>query len=72
MTHLKVLSFEVTVRRMRVALGELLSLDIETIGVADLAGKYETDSTLRSTCEEGYRAREAEHDSSSRSTRRRA
>lgn len=30
----------------RVARGELLSLDIETIGVSSLAGKYEADPTL--------------------------
>ena len=35
----------------RVALGELLSLDIETIGVANLAGKYEADPTLRTICD---------------------
>jgi hypothetical protein len=29
-----------------VALGELLSLDIETIGISSLAGKYEADPTL--------------------------
>lgn len=29
----------------RVARGELLSLDIETIGVSSLAGKYEADPT---------------------------
>lgn len=43
----------------RVALGELLSLDIETVGVSSLAGKYETDPTLRAICEEAYQ-RDAE------------
>ena len=44
----------------RVALGELLSLDIETIGVSSLAGKYEADPTLRTICDEAYQARDAE------------
>jgi len=44
----------------RVALGELLSLDIETIGVSSLAGKYETDPTLRTICDDAYQARDAE------------
>ena len=44
----------------RIALGELLSLEIETIGVSSLAGKYETDPTLRAICEEAYRLRDAE------------
>lgn len=44
----------------RVALGELLSLDIETVGVSSLAGKYETDPTLRAICEEAYQLRDAE------------
>ena len=44
----------------RVALGELLSLDIETIGVSSLAGKYEADPTLRPICDDAYQARDAE------------
>ena len=44
----------------RVALGELLSLDIETIGISTLAGKYKADSTLRTICEEVYRLRDTE------------
>jgi hypothetical protein len=44
----------------RVALGELLSLDIETIGVSSLAGKYEADATLRTICNDAYEARDAE------------
>ena len=44
----------------RVALGELLSLDIETLGVSSLAGKYETDPTLRTICDDAYQARDAE------------
>jgi hypothetical protein len=44
----------------RVARGELLSLDVETIGVSSLAGKYEADPTLRAICEEAYRLRDTE------------
>lgn len=44
----------------RVALGELLSLDIETIGVSSLAGKYDTDPTLRTICDDAYQMRDAE------------
>lgn len=44
----------------RVALGELLSLDIETIGICSLAGKYEADPTLRTICDEAYQLRNAE------------
>lgn len=44
----------------RVALGELLSLDIETIGVSSLAGKYAADSTLRTICDEAYQLRDTE------------
>ncbi len=44
----------------RIALGELLSLEIETTGVSSLAGKYETDPTLRTICEEAYQLRDVE------------
>ena len=44
----------------RIALGELLSLEIETRGVSSLAGKYEADPTLRTICDEAYRLRDAE------------
>lgn len=44
----------------RVALGELLSLEIEPIAVTSLAGKYETDPTLHKICENAYRKRDAE------------
>lgn len=44
----------------RVALGELLALDIETIGVSNLAGKYEADPTLRKICDDAYRDRDAD------------
>jgi len=44
----------------RIARGELLSLDVETIGISSLAGKYEADPTLRAICEEAYRLRDTE------------
>jgi hypothetical protein len=44
----------------RVAIGELLSLEISTIGVTDLAGKYQTDPTLREICREVYEKRDAD------------
>jgi hypothetical protein len=44
----------------RVALGELLSLEIDTIGVSDLAGKYQVDPTLRAICVESYAERDSE------------
>ena len=44
----------------RVALGELLSLEIEPVGVSSLAGKYDTDPTLRTIRDEVYQARDAE------------
>jgi hypothetical protein len=44
----------------RVARGELLSLDIETIGVSSLTGKYAADPTLRTICDEAYQHRDAE------------
>lgn len=44
----------------RVAIGELLSLEIDTIGVTDLAGKYQTDPTLRTICSDAYQNRDAD------------
>jgi hypothetical protein len=44
----------------RVALGELVSLDIEAIGVTSLAGKYAEDPSLRAICDDAYQARDAE------------
>jgi hypothetical protein len=41
----------------RVALGELLSLEIEPIAVTSLAGKYDA---LHTICESAYRKRDAE------------
>ena len=44
----------------RVAIGVLLSLEIDTIGVTDLAGKYQTDPTLRTICSDAYQNRDAD------------
>jgi hypothetical protein len=46
----------------RVAIGELLSMEIDTIGVTNLAGKYETDPTLRTICSESYARRDSDRD----------
>jgi hypothetical protein len=45
----------------RIQLGELLSLEIELVGVLSLAGKYSTDPTLREICDSAYQLRDAEH-----------
>lgn len=44
----------------RVGRGELLSLPIDVVGVADLAGNYADDPTLRQIGEDAYRDRDAE------------
>ena len=44
----------------RIATGELLSLEVETISISSLAGKYEADPTLRAICDESYKLRDAE------------
>lgn len=44
----------------RVALGELLSVEIDAIGVSDLAGKYGSDPTLRDISDQAYQFRDAE------------
>ncbi len=44
----------------RVGRGELLSLEIETVGAAHLGGKYAADPTLPEICAEAYRRRDAE------------
>ena len=49
-----------TVIEQRIALGELLSLEIEMTGVSSLAGKYNTDPTLHSICDEAYQLRDDE------------
>ncbi len=46
----------------RIALGELLSLEIDAIGVSSLAGKYNADPTLRTICDDAYQMRDAERD----------
>ena len=48
--------------QQRVEQGELLSLEVETIGVTDLAGKFKDDPTLRDICEQAYQLRDAEKD----------
>ena len=44
----------------RIALGELLSLEIDAIDVSSLAGKYNADPTLRAICDDAYQMRDAE------------
>ena len=44
----------------RVQRGELLSLEINALGVADLAGKYADDPTLRAICTDAYDQRDRE------------
>jgi hypothetical protein len=44
----------------RVGRGELISLDIDTIGITALAGKYRDDPTLEEICAQAYRERDAE------------
>ena len=44
----------------RIELGELLELEIDLIGVSNIAGKYQNDPTLREICEEAYQRRDAE------------
>lgn len=46
--------------QQRIVQGELLSLEVETIGVTDLAGKYKDDPTLREICGQAYQMRDAE------------
>ncbi len=44
----------------RIELGELLSLEIDTAGISEMAGKYRTDPTLRDICDNAYQIRDAE------------
>lgn len=44
----------------RVGHGELISLDVETGGIAALAGKYASDPTLIQISHEAYQQRDAE------------
>jgi hypothetical protein len=42
----------------RVERGELISLDVQTVGVTALAGKYRDDPTLEEICSQAYRERD--------------
>jgi hypothetical protein len=44
----------------RVALGELLSLEIDDVSISSLAGKYASDPSLGQICDEAYQLRDAE------------
>ena len=46
--------------QQRMGLGELVSLEVDTIGVSSMAGKYRTDPTLREICDNAYQIRNAE------------
>lgn len=46
--------------QQRVAQGELLSLEIDAASISNLAGKYESDPTLREIRDEAYQVRDAE------------
>ena len=46
--------------QQRVAIGELVSLEIETVSISSLAGKHRSDPTLRQICDEAYQLRDAE------------
>jgi len=48
--------------QQRITHGELVSLEVETVGISSLAGKYSADPTLREICDEAYRGRDAERD----------
>jgi hypothetical protein len=40
--------------------GELLSLEVDVVGISSLASKYEKDPTLREICEDAYQIRDTE------------
>lgn len=40
--------------------GELLSIDVDVVGISSLASKYEKDPTLREICKEAYQIRDTE------------
>ena len=44
----------------RVNRGELITLDIRSVGITSLAGKYRDDPTLEDICADAYRERDAE------------
>ncbi|MCP5111825.1 MAG: hypothetical protein GY953_13425 [bacterium] len=48
--------------QQRIEVGELLSLEIESLGVSSLAGKYSDDPTLDEICDQAYKQRDAESD----------
>ena len=41
--------------------GELFFLELDTVGISSLAGKYESDPTLRDIYEDAYEKRDKEH-----------
>jgi len=45
---------------VRVGRGELRALEIDTLGVGDLAGKYADDPSLREICADAYAERDAD------------
>ncbi len=47
----------------RIDAGELMSLEIQPVGVSSLAGSYSDDPTLSEICDRAYEIREAERDS---------
>lgn len=46
--------------RHRIEVGELVSLEVEQVGVASLAGRYSDDPTLSEICQRAYQLRDAE------------
>ncbi len=46
--------------QQRIALGELMSLEIDSFSVSELAGKYGSDPTLRQISDEAYQLRDTE------------
>lgn len=46
--------------KQRIQLGELLSLEVDAVGISSLAGKYEKDPTLREICDRAYQLRDNE------------
>jgi len=46
--------------RQRVECGELITLDIDSVGITSLAGKYRDDPILEDICAVVYRERDAE------------
>jgi hypothetical protein len=45
----------------RVERGELITLDIDSVGITSLAGKYSGEPTLEGICADAYRDRDAEN-----------